>query len=162
MAQLRDLPRVLRTMGPWPFAKKVWFEIGDDNLFTWASALAYSWLFAVFPFFLVLLSLIPLLRPEWKKAASEQIEAVIHQLPREAQVTLRQYVEPKLNRLLYEPPKGITGIWSIGLFVTIWAASGGMSMTMSSMDRCYDVARVRPIYKQRPLAIVLTMVVAAL
>lgn len=162
MAELRDMPVVIRHLGVWRFFKKVWFEIGDDNLFTWASALAYSWLFAVFPFFLVLLSLIPLLRPEWKQAASEQIEAVIHQLPREAQVTLRQYVEPKLNRLLYEPPKGITGIWSIGLFVTIWAASGGMSMTMSSMDRCYDVERARPIYKQRPLAILLTMIVAAL
>ena len=63
MAELRDVPVVIRHLGLWRYCKKVWFEIGDDNLFTWASALAYSWLFAVFPFFLVLLSLIPLLRP---------------------------------------------------------------------------------------------------
>src|SRR5438045_9599033 len=114
MAELRDLPKVLRTMGVWPFLKKVWFEIGDDNLFTWASALAYSWLFAIFPFFLVLLSLIPLLRPEWKLEASNQINNALHQLPRDAEVTLRQYVKPKLDQLLFEPPKGITGIWSLG------------------------------------------------
>ena len=123
MAELRDVPKVLRSMGPWPLAKKVWFEIGDDNLFTWASALAYSWLFAVFPFFLVLLSLIPLLRPEWKQEAKNQIDAVIIQLPHEAQLTIAEYVEPKLNRLLYEPPASIRSILSIGLLVGIISAS---------------------------------------
>ena len=149
-------------MGVWPFLKKVWFEIRDDNLFTWASALAYSWLFAIFPFFLVLLSLIPLLRPEWKQEAKNQIDGVIAQLPRDAQTTLYTYVEPKLNRLLFEPPKGIRGILSFGLVIAIWAASGGTAMTMAAMDRCYDVQRVRPIYKQRPLAVMLTLIIAAL
>src|SRR5437867_5419056 len=122
MAELRDMPVVLRRIGVVRFARKVYFEIGDDNLYTWASALAYSWLFAVFPFFLVLLSLIPLLRPEWKIEASNQINNALHQLPREAEVTLRQYVTPKLDKLLFEPPRGITGIWSLGLVITIWAA----------------------------------------
>src|SRR5947207_8405965 len=107
MAELRDMPIVFRRTGAIKFARKVWFEIGDDNLFTWASALAYSWLFAIFPFFLVLLSLIPLLRPEWKLEAKNQINGVVEQLPRDAQITLRQYLEPKLNRLLFEPPPGI-------------------------------------------------------
>src|SRR3989440_7909222 len=101
MAELRDLPKVMRTMGVWPFLKKVWFEIGDDNLWTWAAALAYSWLFAVFPFFLVLLSLIPLLRYEWRVEAKQQINNAIDQLPHEAKVTVRQYVEPKINALLF-------------------------------------------------------------
>src|SRR5438132_9967819 len=119
MAELRDVPRVIRSMGPWPFAKKVWFEIGDDNLFTWASALAYSWLFAIFPFFLVLLSLIPLLRYEWRVEAKNQINLAISQLPHEAKVTVNQYIGPKLNELLFEHERrSITSILSIGLFVT--------------------------------------------
>ena len=69
MARLRDLPLVIRQTGFVRFCRKVWFEIGDDYLFTWASALAYSWLFALFPFFLVLLSLIPMLRHEWRVEA---------------------------------------------------------------------------------------------
>jgi membrane protein len=162
MAALRELPHVIRSIGPFTFAKKVYNEVNDDNLWTWASALAYSWLFAIFPFFLVLLSLIPLLRPEWKAEASNQINNALKTLPNEAQVTLRQYVEPKLNDLLYAPPKGITGIWSVGLLVTIWAASGGTAMTMSALDRCYDVVRTRPFYKQRPLAVMLTLIIATL
>src|SRR5438477_3298951 len=102
MAELRDMPIVFRRTGAIKFARKVWFEIGDDNLYTWAAALAYSWLFAVFPFFLVLLSLIPLLRYDWRVEAKDQINAAIDQLPHEAKVTIRQYVEPKINALLFQ------------------------------------------------------------
>ena len=75
---LRDLPRAIRGMGFVPFCKKVWFEVGDDNLWTWASALAYSWLFAIFPFFLVLLSLIPTLKYEWRIEAKNQINNAVN------------------------------------------------------------------------------------
>src|SRR3954465_9965145 len=115
MAALRDLPAVIRQTGLIRFLKKIWHEINDDNLFTWASALAYSWLFAVFPFFLVLLSLLPLLKQEWKAEARHQINYAIAQLPHDASVTVHDYVEPKINQLLYTPPKGI---WSIGLLLS--------------------------------------------
>jgi membrane protein len=49
-----------------------------------------------------------------------------------------------------------------GLGVAIWAASGGMSMTMAALDKCYELEAGRPFYKQRPLAVLLTIVVAAL
>jgi membrane protein len=162
MAALRDFPRVVRSVGIFKFAKKVWFELGDDNIFTWASALAYSWLFAIFPFFLTLLSLIPLLKYEWRVEAKDQIGYAISQLPHEAKVTVNQYIKPRLDDLLFAPTRSITSILSVGLFVTIWAASGGMAMTMSAMDRAYDVVRARPFYKQRPIAVMLTVTVATL
>jgi membrane protein len=161
MPMLRDLPRAIRGMGWMPFLKKIWFEIGDDNLWTWASALAYSWLFAIFPFFLVLLSLIPTLKYEWRVEAKNQINNAVNQLPHEAKVTVQTYLQPKLDRLMFEKSPAITLIWIIGLGATLWAASGGMAMTMSAMDRCYDVERARPFYKQRPLAVGLTLIVAA-
>src|SRR6185437_2259351 len=163
MASLRDVPVVLRQLGPITFLKKVWFEIGDDNLFTWAAALAYSWLFAIFPFFLTLLSIIPLLKYEWRVEAKSQIVEAIKQLPRDAGATVGEYVLPKLDELLFNKQRAsITSILSVGLLVTLWASSGGMAMTMAAMDRCYDVERIRPFYKQRPLAIVLTIAVAVL
>ena len=160
MPRLRDLPRAVRATGVLPFLKKVWHEIGDDNLWTWASALAYSWLFAIFPFFLVLLSLIPTLKYEWRVEAKDQINAAIQQLPHEAKVTVQEYIQPRLDRLMFEKSPTITIIWIVGLAATLWAASGGMAMTMSAMDRCYDVERARPFYKQRPLAVGLTLIVA--
>lgn len=163
MAEIRDIRPVLRRTGLIGFARKVWAEISDDNLFTWAAALAYSWLFAVFPFFLVLLSLIPLLKDEWRIEAKSQINLAINQLPHEAKVTIRQYIEPRVNALLFnEKRTSITSLLSVSLLVTIWAASGGMAMTMAAMDRCYDVARTRPFYKQRPVAVGLTLMVATL
>src|SRR4051812_26009821 len=101
MAQLRDIPVVMRTMGYFPFAKKVWNEMNDDALFTWASALAYSWLFAIFPFFLVLLSMLPLLKTEWKHEAVKRIDQVVDEtLASDARQTVRDYIDPKLARML--------------------------------------------------------------
>jgi membrane protein len=164
MAELRDVYPVIKRVGAMRFARKVWFEIGDDNLVTWAAALAYYWLFAIFPFFLVLLSIVPLLRYEWRKEAKQQINNAIDQLPRDAQPTIHQYVDDKINDLLFpKQPRGrFTSILSVGLLVALWTASVGMAGTMAAMDRCYDVERVRKFYKQRPLAIVLTLVVATL
>ena len=50
MPRLSDVPRVAKSVGVVAFAKRVWAQVTEDNLFTWAAALAYSWLFAVFPF----------------------------------------------------------------------------------------------------------------
>jgi len=165
MAELRDIYPVVRRAGAWRFARKIWAEVGEDNLFTWASALAYSWLFAVFPFFLVLLSVIPLLKREWREEAVNQINHAIDQLPHDAKETVHAYVEPKIEAFLLKQDQhrwSIKGLLSAGLLVALYAASGGMAMTMSAMDRAYDVERARPFYKQRPLAFVLTIVVATL
>src|SRR6188768_2467610 len=59
MARLRDVPVVLRTVGPWAFLKRIVREILDDNLFTLAGGLAYSWLFALFPYLVFLMNLFP-------------------------------------------------------------------------------------------------------
>jgi len=162
MARLRDVPVVLRSMGVWPFAKKVYFEINDDNLFTWAASLAYSWLFAIFPFFVFLMTLIPLLKNDWKREAINRINYAVDTLPAETQHTLHSYLDERLTKLLFEPPPGIKGVLSLGLLITIWAASGGINNTMAAMNKCYDVERFRPFYKQRPLAVALTIVVATL
>lgn len=159
MARLRDAVPAIRAVGPLKFFKCVYTESSEDNLFTWAAALAYSWLFAIFPFLIFLLSLIPLLPDQWKVVADEKIKFAIDQLPDDSRQTLHDYVDPKLKQILYDPPKGI---WSIGLLITIWAASGGMAMTMSALDKCYDVKNPRPYWVNRPIAVGLTLVVATL
>src|SRR3954463_1232952 len=114
MPALRDLPRVVRSVGPVAFGKKLWFEIGEDNLFTWAAALAYSWLFAIFPFFLFLLTLLPYLPRDWKDSAKQQIAYVVNQLPHEAAVTIYGNVQRVLDN-----KAGGLGVISIAL--TLWA-----------------------------------------
>jgi membrane protein len=163
MARLAEVPKVLRKVGVIPFVKKVWFEINDDNLVTWAASLAYSWLFAIFPFLVFLLTLIPLLKDDWKQEAVRRINIAIDvSLPLETQRVLHSYLDPRLDELLHKPPASIKGILSLGLIITIWAASGGLNNTMAAMNKCYDVENPRAFYIQRPLAILLTLVVATL
>src|SRR2546423_15188846 len=126
MARLRDVPPVIRKVGIWGFAYRVWMQIGDDQLFTWASALAYSWLFAIFPFFIFLMTLLPYLPPDWKESARGLIRTSVDQLPAQAADTVWKNVEQLLNK----PPPGFR---SIGILLTLWAASGGMAMTMSAL-----------------------------
>ena len=157
MARLSDVPRVFAAVGFLTFAKRVYRQLVEDNLLTWASALAYSWLFAVFPFMLFLLSLLPYLPQGIKDKAKTEIAEFVYQLPKEAADTVWTNVEPKLSSQL-ERPKG--WLTFVGLGVALWAASGGMAMTMAALDRCYELEAGRPFYKQRPLAVLLTVGVA--
>jgi len=156
MARLTDIPVVWRNVGPWGFAKRVWREIGDDDLFVWAAAMAYSWLFAVFPFVIFLMSLLPYLPERAKEAAKGDIQGFVYQsMPKQAADTIWTNVSDILSR----PRKGLLGL---GIILTLWGASGGLNMTITALDKCYEVENGRPFYKKRPIAIVLTVVVATL
>ncbi len=158
MARLEHVPIVLRSMGFGRFCRGVWSQVQEDQLFTWAAALAYSWMFAIFPFLIFLLSLVPLLPERAKHEAYRDIERVVdNSLPKEAAEPIKQ----QANDLFTQPRRGLL---SLGILVTLWAAAGGTSMTMSALDRCYDVHphKARSYIKQRGMALVLTIVVVVL
>ena len=155
MARLSDVPKVINSVGALGFAKRVWGQVVEDNLFTWASALAYSWLFAVFPFMIFVLSLLPYLPDHMKDQARAEINNFVHALPEQAAETIWQNVTS-----VFDKPKG--GLLLVGLGVAVWAASGGMATTMAALDKCYEIDQGRPFYKQRPLALLLTLIVATL
>src|SRR5690349_23299359 len=122
MPRLSDVPKLAKSVGVIAFAKRVWAQVAEDNLFTWAAALAYSWLFAVFPFLLFLLTLIPYLPQRYKQEAKHDIAVVVYYLPKDAAWTVWQNIEPRVDELLNSPPRGVL---SLGLIVTLWAAAGG-------------------------------------
>jgi membrane protein len=159
MPQSHDFTHAVRKEGFWVFLKNVWNETNTDNLFTWASATAYSWLFAIFPFFLMLMALVPYLPAAWKSSAKHWTQWAVYQLPNTAAETIWANIGPKVDQLLNHPP---AGLFSIGLVVTIWSASGGMNATISALDKCYDVKNPRSFVRQRLLAIGLTAIVAVM
>ncbi len=155
MARLNDIPLVLRRAGFVSFSKKVWAEMSEDNLFMLASALAYAWLFAIFPFLIFLISLLPYLPEKVKGDAETQIRlALVENLPKKADAVLASIDE------FMKQPKG--SLLSIGLVITIWTASGGMAMTMAALDTAFDVEKRRPFIKQRSLAVLLTVIIATM
>ena len=160
MARLGDVPKLFRSIGPWAFAKRVFLEISKDNLFTWAAALAYSWLFAIFPFFIFLLALVPYLPVGTRRTARIEIHNfVLAHMPKEAAETIWKNIDNNLNNLLHQPRNWLL---YVGLLVALWAASGGMAATMAALDRCYEIERGRSFHQQRLMAITLTIIAAAL
>ncbi len=155
MAQLKEVPFVIKALGVREFTRRVWQQIGEDDVFTWAASLAYSWMFAVFPFLIFLMTLVPLLPEKRRLQAERDAESALRQLPAQA-------AEPMITQVrdLLRNPR--SGLLSIGLAVTLWAAAGGMSMTMTALDRCYDIRSGRSWIHQRLIAILLTCVVAVL
>jgi membrane protein len=160
MATLGQVPYVVRKVGLWPFSKRVWQQVQEDQILVWASALAYSWLFAIFPFLIFLLTLVPYLPATFRTNAIQQINHAIRQaFPSEGASTILGNVDDVIANIRSTINNTHGGLLSLGLVLTLFSASGGMSMTMYALDRCYDIRRGRPFYRQRPLAMILTIVV---
>jgi membrane protein len=153
MARLRDLRPVLRSYGTWAFLKRIWQQISEDGIFVWASALAYSWLFSIFPFIIFLLTLLPYLPRRTTESANKALADVVTGMLGKAAPTIND----NIRKVMETPRRGWLGI---GICVAVWVASGGMAMTMSALDKCYDIKIGRSYYIQRPIAIALTLAVA--
>jgi membrane protein len=160
MATLGQIPQVMHRVGPWRFAVRVWQRVQEDQVLVWACALAYSWLFAIFPFLIFLLTLIPYL-PSWvREHATTVIDRSIKEaFPSEGANTILGNISEVIANINGTINNAHGGLLSLGLAITLFSASGGMSMTMYALDRCYDIRAGRPFYRQRPLAMMLTCVV---
>ena len=159
MARLSDVPRVVRSVGLIAFGRRVWDEVSKDNLFTWASALAYSWLFAIFPFFIFLLSLIPYLPHRVTEGATKGIHDLVDELPGDAANLLWKNIESATTDLLQRNTRPLL---ILGLVLALWSASGGMANTMSALDKVYELNAGRPLWLNRLMGLLLTIVCAAL
>ncbi len=156
MARVRDVPAAVRSVGTLRFLKNLFTRIADDDLSTQAAAVAYAWLFAVFPFLIFLITLAAYMPKENRDKVVEKVTATIgHVMQQDAANTITTNLNQVLN-----VPRG--GLLSIGLFITLWVASGGMRTTMSSLDTAYDAKRRRPFWVQWPLAVLLTLIVSVM
>ncbi|MBC7210173.1 MAG: YihY/virulence factor BrkB family protein, partial [Pseudomonas sp.] len=127
-------------------------EFIDDEMSTYASALAYQMLFSLFPFLLFLIALIGFLHlPDffsWLRLQSELV------LPPQA----LEQVNPVIDQL--QQSKG--GLLSVGIVIALWTASAGVRLMMSAMNAAYDVPEGRPVWKRIPLSIIYTVGIAGM
>ncbi|AYG46142.1 YihY/virulence factor BrkB family protein [Pseudomonas sp. Leaf58] len=127
-------------------------EFLDDEMSTYASALAYQALFSLFPFLLFLIALIGFLHlPDffsWLRLQSELV------LPPQA----LEQVNPVIDQL--QQSKG--GLLSVGIVIALWTASAGVRLMMSAMNAAYDVPEGRPVWKRFPLSIFYTIGLAGM
>ncbi|MCP6695588.1 YihY/virulence factor BrkB family protein [Pseudomonas donghuensis] len=127
-------------------------EFLDDEMSTYASALAYQMLFSLFPFLLFLIALIGFLHlPDffsWLRLQSELV------LPPQA----LEQVNPVIDQL--QQSKG--GLLSVGIVIALWTASAGVRLMMSAMNAAYDVVEGRPVWKRFALSVIYTVGIAGM
>ena len=129
-------------------ARRVWNEIGDDEITDRAGALAYYFLFALFPALLFLTALLGLL--PIPNLMDRLMEYVSRALPPDA-----ASVTEKTLREIVRGAHG--GLLSFGILGALWAASNGMASIISALNAAYDVKETRPFWKTKAIAIGLTL-----
>jgi len=129
-------------------AKRVWAEFSEDEVSDRAAALAYYFLFALFPallFLTALLGLLPL-----GDLMDRLMDYVSQAMPGDAASII--------EKTLQEIQAGASsGLLSIGVLGALWAGSNGMSSIMSALNVAYDVKETRAWWKVKLMAICLTL-----
>lgn len=140
-----------KQIGGWELCKRMYTQISEDGILTWAAAMAYSWMFSLFPLVLFLLTLVAFLPINHERAAHDVQRFFESSLPAEASKILVEQA-PTIIR------KQQGALLTFGALLTLWTASGGVVATMSAINRCYDIRQDQPFYVARPKAIGMTLV----
>src|ERR671915_65407 len=129
-------------------ARRVVHEVQEDDCFGRAAQLAYYFLFALFPFFLVLITLLGYLPVP--NLMDRLMEMLAQMLPGEA----LQLVQDNLHELVTSQQGGLL---SFGILAALWTSSSAVTAIMDALNRAYDVEEGRPVWKVRGTAILLTI-----
>jgi membrane protein len=141
-------------------AKTGWFatlkrtatEFSEDNLTDWAAALTYYGLLSMFPALIALVSLVGLFGDP--QSTTQTISDIVTRIgPESAAQTFSGPIESITSN---QSAAGIALI--AGLLVALWSASGYVGAFMRASNVIYETPEGRPIWKLRPLQIVVTLV----
>ena len=147
-------PWKLGGLTPWRLLKRVYHEFDEDEVFTRSAALAFYFVSALVPMIFFLMAILGLL-------------AQGHNLQSGLLGYAGRFMPPDAYTLLEKTLKEITtkstGLkLAIGLVLALWSGSGGVSSIMDALNRCYHVKDSRPYWKQKLIALALTIALAGL
>jgi membrane protein len=130
-------------------------KLGEDELSTRSASLSYYFILALFPLFLFLVSLIGI----FAGPGSQLQETVVSALGRLAPGSASDIVKSVVHQTF----KSSSGIkLAAGILGALWAASGGMSAVVVSLNKIYRVSETRPWWKQKLTIVALTLALAVL
>ena len=124
----------------------------DDDMTTYASALAYQVLFSLFPFIIFLIALLGFL----------QLADFFEWLRQHAQMLLPPEASEQVNKVITDLQKEQGGLMSLGVIVALWSASAAVRAAMHALNMAYDVKETRPTWKLYPLSLLYTVGLAAM
>ncbi|MBB3103968.1 YihY/virulence factor BrkB family protein [Azomonas macrocytogenes] len=136
-----------RNLGMQKLIKRTFKGFSEDDMSTYAAALAFSILFSMFPFFLFLIALLGFLHlPQFFSWLREQGELFFPPVAME-----------QINPVIDQLQRQESGLLSFGILLALISASRGVRSLMQAMNVVYAVKEARPIWKLYLLSLVYTV-----
>ncbi len=130
-------------------------EFLTDHCIDLAAGLTYFAVLAIFPALLAVFSLLGVIGQEDRTVAA--IEPILKDVLGSSGA---QTLLPVIKTLSSAPGAGIALI--TGLIIALWSASGYVTAFSRAMNRIYGIEEGRPIWKLRPLMLLITLIVLLL
>jgi membrane protein len=131
-------------------------EFSEDNLTDWAAALTYYGLLALFPAVIALVSLVGLFADP--QTTAQKLTEIVTQIgPSSGAQTFSGPVKSLTSN---QSAAGI--MFVVGLLVALWSASGYVGAFMRASNVIYETPEGRPIWRLRPLQMLITLVMVIL
>ncbi len=132
--------------------KRTFTEASEDNLTDWAAALTYYGVLAMFPALIALVSVVGLFAdPE---STTQKLTEIVNNLsPGTAGDTLSGPIQQITSN---RAGAGLGLV--IGLAAALWSASGFVGAFIRAANVIYETPEGRPIWKLRPLQILVTLI----
>src|SRR3954454_5206081 len=131
-------------------------EFSEDNLTDWAAALTYYGLLALFPALIALVSIVGLFADP--QTTAQKITEIVTQLgPSSGAQT---FAGPIRSITSNQSAAGI--LFVVGLVGALWSASGYVGAFIRASNVIYETPEGRPIWKLRPLQMLVTLVIVLL
>ena len=145
-----------RKPGAFQTIKRTFSEFSEDKLMVWAAALTYYGVLSMFPALIALVSLVGLVFDPQK--IIDTLTDIVGQLgPTSAVETFSGPIDQVASS---QSTAGIALI--LGVVVALWSGSGYVGGFMQASNVMYEVEEGRPIWKLRPLQMLVTLVMVML
>ncbi|CAM3509858.1 YihY/virulence factor BrkB family protein [Nocardioides zeicaulis] len=144
------------TKPSWTYvARKTVREFSDDQCTDLAAALTYYAVLALFPAALAMLSVVGLVSD-----GRQTVETLLGVMRQVGAGSAADTLKPTLLQLSESSGAGLGLV--LGLAAALWSASGYTGAFGRGMNRIYEIQEGRPIWKLRPMMLLVTLVTVVL
>jgi membrane protein len=148
---------VAENLGLVDFSKLTYKEMNEDHVMAFAGNLTYKGLFAIFPFFTFLLSLLGVFN------ATDLVNVMVDKLSGIAPQSATRFIEGQLLSITQSQAESAFTFGAIiSILLALWGISGAFCSVMEAMNVMYEVEEDRPFWKVYGLSIFMSLAVIVL
>ncbi|MFL6058542.1 MAG: YihY/virulence factor BrkB family protein [Rubrobacteraceae bacterium] len=139
------------------FLKLTYKEVSEDHVMAFAGNLTYKGLFAIFPFFTFLLSLLGIFN------ADNLVNTMVNRLSGVVPESATAFIKHQLLGITQSQAESAFTFGAIvSIALALWGVSGAFRSVMEAMNVMYEVDEDRPFWKVYGLSIFMSLAVVVL